>query len=131
MINKIIDGFNWLIEKLNNLKIEFPEWAPFGLADKYIGFNIGKWRNIDIPRLAQGTVVPPNMSEFLALLGDNKKETEVVSPLSTIKQALQEVMAEQNINVTFQVEGDPNGLFKVIQKESLRYNQRTGVSSFA
>ena len=46
-----------------------------------------------IPALATGTVVPPNR-EFLAMLGDNKNETEVVSPLSTMKQAMMEALAE-------------------------------------
>lgn len=41
-----------------------------------------------IPKLATGTVVPANYGEFLAVLGDNKRETEVVSPLSTIEQAV-------------------------------------------
>ena len=47
----------------------------------------------DIPALARGTVVPPNR-EFLARLGDNKQETEVVSPLSTMKQAMLEALQE-------------------------------------
>ena len=46
-----------------------------------------------IPALATGTVVPPNR-EFLAMLGDNKSETEVVSPLSTMKQAMLEALQE-------------------------------------
>ena len=46
-----------------------------------------------IPRLATGSVVPPNR-EFMAILGDNKTETEVVSPLSTMKQAFLEAMQE-------------------------------------
>ncbi|MPM92293.1 hypothetical protein SDC9_139428 [bioreactor metagenome] len=46
-----------------------------------------------IPALAQGTVVPRN-KPFAAMLGDNKTETEVVSPLSTMKQALIEAMQE-------------------------------------
>jgi hypothetical protein len=46
-----------------------------------------------LPALATGTVVPPN-KEFMALLGDNKKEVEIVSPLSTMKQAFREVASE-------------------------------------
>lgn len=46
-----------------------------------------------VPALATGTVVPPNR-EFLAMLGDNKTETEVVSPLSTMKQAMLEALRE-------------------------------------
>lgn len=47
-----------------------------------------------IPYLASGTVVPRNAGEFFAVLGDNRNEPEVVSPLSTIKQAVKEAMAE-------------------------------------
>lgn len=47
-----------------------------------------------IPRLATGTVVPPRAGEFAAILGDNNRETEVVSPLSTMKQALKEALLE-------------------------------------
>lgn len=46
-----------------------------------------------IPGLASGSVIPPNR-EFLAVLGDNKSETEVVSPLSTMKQAMLEALQE-------------------------------------
>lgn len=46
-----------------------------------------------LPRLATGTVVPPNR-EFAAILGDNKREPEVVSPISTMKQAFREEMLE-------------------------------------
>lgn len=49
--------------------------------------------NRSVPALATGAVVPPNR-EFMAILGDNKKETEIVSPLSTMKQALMEALQE-------------------------------------
>ena len=49
--------------------------------------------NRNIPHLATGSVVPPNR-EFMAILGDNKTETEIVSPLSTMKQAFMEAMQE-------------------------------------
>lgn len=49
------------------------------------------------PMLATGTVVPPRAGMFAAILGDNNNEPEVVSPLSTMKQALKEALAESNI----------------------------------
>jgi len=49
-----------------------------------------------MPMLATGTVVPPRAGMFAAILGDNNRETEVVSPLSTMKQALKEALAESN-----------------------------------
>lgn len=51
-----------------------------------------------MPMLATGTVVPPRAGMFAAILGDNTKEPEVVSPLSTMKQALKEALAESNIS---------------------------------
>jgi hypothetical protein len=74
--------------------------------DWNLTFNMAKFPTIpyvnmlSIPKLAQGTVVPPN-SEFLAVLGDNKKEHEVVSPLSTIKQAVAEVLSQANVGGGF------------------------------
>jgi hypothetical protein len=53
-----------------------------------------------VPKLATGTVVPPNR-EFMAVLGDNKREPEIVSPLSTMKQAVAEVLAQANIGGGF------------------------------
>lgn len=51
-----------------------------------------------MPMLATGTVVPPRAGMFAAILGDNNRETEVVSPLSTMKQALKEALAESNMS---------------------------------
>lgn len=56
-----------------------------------------------MPMLATGTVVPPRAGMFAAILGDNNRETEVVSPLSTIKQALKEALAESNISSRNQI----------------------------
>lgn len=56
-----------------------------------------------MPMLATGTVVPPRAGMFAAILGDNNRETEVVSPLSTMKQALKEALAESNISSENQI----------------------------
>lgn len=48
----------------------------------------------DIPELAFGGVVPPN-DPFLAVLGDNKRETEIVAPYSEIKRAAGDAFAER------------------------------------
>lgn len=54
--------------------------------------------NLKVPGYANGQVIPRTMKEHLARLGDNNKETEVVSPLSTIKQALKEANLEMGRN---------------------------------
>ena len=61
----------------------------------------------DIPQLASGAVIPPNR-KFLAVLGDQKSGTNVEAPLSTIKQAVMEAMAQgsrEPINVNLVVDG--------------------------
>ena len=47
-----------------------------------------------IPKLATGTVVPANYGEFLAILGDNKKEREYVAPESAMKQSFKDAINE-------------------------------------
>ena len=91
-VNLIIKGINWLISQLNKVSFTLPDWVPL-IGGKSFGFNIPKISEVSIPRLAQGSVIPPNR-EFLAVLGDNKQETEVVSPLSTMKQAMMEALQE-------------------------------------
>jgi len=130
MVNGVIAGLNKMIRAMNKLSFDVPDWVP-GIGGNTFGFDIKEISEISIPRLAQGAVIPPSASNFLAMLGDNNKEAEVVSPISTIEQALRNVMKEQNWNVTFQVEGDPNGMFKVMRKKSVEYTQRTGSSAFA
>ena len=127
--DKIIDCTNSMITNLNTLKIDMPEWLTGANAQTF-SFGLSKISHVEVPKLAQGTVIPPNMSQFLAVLGDNNRETEVVSPLSTIEQALRNVLTEQNVNVTFQIEGDPHGMFRVVQKEATSYTKRTGRLAF-
>lgn len=91
-VNAVIKGANWLISQLNKIKWNVPDWVPV-IGGKKLGISIPKISEYRIPALATGTVVPPNR-EFLAMLGDNKTEHEVVSPLSTIRQAVAEAMAE-------------------------------------
>lgn len=50
--------------------------------------------NKEFPGYATGTVIPRTMQKHLAWLGDNTEETEVVSPLSTMKQAVTEAITE-------------------------------------
>lgn len=85
---------------------------------------------IHLPRLASGTVVPPRAGEFAAILGDNPKETEVVSPLSTMKQALKEAILEVNgagggdIHLTVNLEG--KAIYDTVVKRNRMEKNRTG-----
>ena len=84
MINGVIDGLNGLTGKINGVLDMIPGTS---LSIPVIG-------DVHLPRLAAGTVIPPRAGEFAAILEDNKREAEVVSPLSTMKQAFKEALRE-------------------------------------
>lgn len=89
-VKKIIGGLNSLISKINGFGFNMPEV----LGGKHIGFNIPK---ISVPGLAKGAVLPANQP-FLALLGDQRRGTNIEAPLDTIKQAVSEVLASEGYN---------------------------------
>lgn len=136
LISGIVTGVNAVIKALNTLKIDIPDWdiLPNSIQGKSFGFNLKTLTAPKIPKLATGTVVPKNYGEFLAVLGDNKREAEVVSPLSTMKQALKEAMSEMGGNSTGEIhiwlEGDAKGIFKVVKVAENENYKQTGKAVF-
>lgn len=134
MANGVVSGINTVIKAMNNLSFDIPDWVPT-MGGKTFGFNIPTLKNVSIPKLATGTVVPPNR-EFMAILGDNKKETEVVSPLSTMKRAMKEALLELGINGTSNSSGDiiiqidGREVFRATQKQARQYYKTTGNPAF-
>lgn len=134
LVGGIVKGLNLVIGALNKIKIDVPDWIP-GIGGKTIGFNISTLTAPKIPKLATGTVVPANYGEFLAILGDNKREAEVVSPLSTMKHALKEAMMEMGgagtgtINLNVYLEG--RQIHSEVVRQDKQYRNETGKSAFA
>lgn len=108
----ISEKTKWISDAWNGVKKFFgfggddSKASTYAISATYPVIDIGR-----IPALARGTVVPPNR-EFLARLGDNTTETEVVSPLSTMKQAFLEALQESGgtgnrtpIQVSLNVDG--------------------------
>ena len=134
-INGIIWAFesmiNWVVDGLNKISFAIPDWVP-GIGGQTWGINIPRasFGRVSIPRLAQGAVIPPNR-EFLAVLGDNKKENEIVSPVSTMKQAFMEAMIEMggnfgggNTEVVLEIDGREFG--RAVVEQGNRENRRLG-----
>ena len=133
MVNGIINAINKMIDGLNSLSFDVPDWVPGDLGGKTFGLHISKISQLQIPRLATGTVVPPGMSQFMAILGDNNKETEVVSPLSTMKEALMEAIIEmggigQSGDIVINIDGKE--VFRVVREQNKEYKKMTGQSAF-
>ena len=91
MTGAISDALNYIVDAVNELSFEVPDWVP-GIGGEEFGFDLPNVYIPEIPKLAAGTVVPANYGEFMAVLGDNTREPEVVSPLSTMKQAVLEAL---------------------------------------
>ena len=84
-----------------------------------------------IPALARGAVIPPNR-EFLAILGDQKRGTNIEAPLDTIKQAVAEVMQsggyQQGGNQTIILELDGREVGRTFGKAITQEANRVGNS---
>ena len=120
----IINAVNGLIRGANLIPgVDFEELTPISGKDYHLP---------NIPALAQGTVIPPSMGQFIARLGDNNKETEVVSPLSTIKDALTEALAENGFggDITVNLTVDGRVLAETVVKQNNIYRKSTGRSLF-
>ena len=133
ILNVIIDivegSINRIIGALNAISFDIPDIVP-GIGGKHIGFNITP---VSLTRLASGTVVPRQSREFAAILGDNNRETEVVSPLSTMKQAMIEALSESgfgggNGDVYISADGDMDALIRLLKFKIERENNRVGRS---
>lgn len=85
----------------------------------------------NIPHLAKGAVISPN-SEFLAVLGDQRAGTNIESPLSTIEQALDNVLSRRgegsSINVEITYTGSLSQLARILQPQIKVAEQRRGPS---
>ena len=80
-INWIIEGVNKVIDALNSISVDVPDWVP-GLGGQTWGFNIP-----NIPMLANGGIVD---QPTLAMIGEGKHE-EAVVPLDG---RLEEIIAK-------------------------------------
>ncbi|MGN1298243.1 MAG: hypothetical protein ACI4VH_07550 [Clostridia bacterium] len=89
-INKVVslpfNGLNKILDKIQGVSIAGIK--PF----KWI-----TWRAPvpQIPKLATGTVIPPR-SEFMAILGDQKRGVNIEAPLDTIVEAFNKALDNRN-----------------------------------
>lgn len=115
LISGIERGINWVLGGVSDMVNGIT-----GILNKIPGVNIGRvnWGNVQIPRLAQGAVIPANR-EFLAVLGDQKHGTNIEAPLDTIKQAVAEVLGQGSDRpITIIVQMDGKEMFRQMVREN-------------
>jgi hypothetical protein len=76
--------------------------------------------------------VPANYGEFLAILGDNKREPEVVSPVSEIENAVARAMSRfsggGDINMVIELDGEV--VYRNVVERNKTHVDSTGVNEF-
>lgn len=128
-INTIIRAVNWLISQLNKIHFKLPDWVPW-IGGLSFGVNIPSINEKKLPRLATGAVIPPN-SEFLAVLGDQKRGTNIEAPADLIRQIVREEVgqASGSTHVTIVLDSvDGKKLFDAIVRENNSVIRATGAS---
>lgn len=87
LMNGVIDifekGINWIISMLDKISFTVPSWVA-GIGGQKYGINIAP---VHFPRLANGGITDVN-NPFLAVVGDNKTQREVVSPLDDLMKMI-------------------------------------------
>lgn len=113
-INSIVAKFNGMASDINSSS----DGTPVQLLDR-----------VNIPRLAQGAVIPANR-EFLAVLGDQKSGTNIETPLATMIQAFRTALTEMGYGggqeAVMVVDGEVFG--KLAYRLGNKENARVGVS---
>lgn len=139
-INQAISIVNNAVGMINNAiggiesAFSFGPWnvpTPFGT--KTIGFHATFPRIGTIPYLASGAVIPPR-SEFLAVLGDQKKGNNLEAPENLLRQIVREESGKgQNGGNTYNVTVNASGrklLDIIIDEAELRRRRNGGQNPF-
>lgn len=109
LVNGFIGGINKMIDALNELSFTVPDWVP-GIGGNEFGFDISPIKEVSIPRLATGAVIPPN-GEFVATLGDQKYGNNLEAPEGLIRQIMRDELSRNggnsggNTTVVMQIDG--------------------------
>lgn len=95
-------------------------------------YSLPDTTSYNLPRLANGAVIPPNQ-QFAAILGDQRSGVNIEAPLSTIEQALANVLSrnggaigttEVNVNFT----GSLSELARILQPAITVETKRVGTN---
>lgn len=137
LVRGVVAGLNLIIKGMNKLSFKVPDWLQYvpgasNIAGKKFGFDIKTISAPQIPYLATGAVIPPN-APFLAMLGDQKRGTNIEAPLDTIKQAVAEVIGNTRTgggSYTFIGQINRRTLFEEVISEAKVQQLNTGNNPF-
>ena len=129
-IEKAVDALSGLFQKSNSASLDYSGYS--GSSRSYSAYSAYATIPYKVPMLATGTVVPPRAGISYFGIGDNNHEPEVVSPLSTMKQAFMEALAESGLSgggrdITVQMILNDRVFGQAVYKANNQEKQRVGV----
>lgn len=89
MVDNIVAGLNSLLSSISRTRSTVT--TSYSTSSSYAAARTSYVATPQVPYLAKGAVIPAN-APFLAVLGDQKRGTNVEAPLETIQQAVALVM---------------------------------------
>lgn len=139
LMNSLFKTVNSMLSTIENvLKFDFTIPNPLGggnIVDYHWRANLPRIKG-EIPYLAKGAVIPPN-APFMAMLGDQRHGTNIEAPLSTIEEALENVLAKRGVsggnnggNYRFTAQINRRTLFDEMLDEAKMRQMRTGHNPF-
>lgn len=132
--NCLIKALNWLVEMINKISFEVPDWVPL-IGGKQVGFSLPSFNEVRLPRLAEGAVIQGGRP-FAAILGDQRVgQTNIETPLSTMVQAFKQAMAETGGmvgDITLIATLDGEVVYRdIVRRDALYRMSHGGESAFA
>lgn len=138
-MNSAINSINSAIYSINNslggieraFTFSYDMFNPMTNTRYWGSYSLSLPRVNTIPYLASGAVIPPN-KEFLAVLGDQKQGTNIEAPLSTIEQAVRNVIGDGG-NAQYRIPIYINGrqILEAVVDEGELKRRRSGSNPFA
>lgn len=129
--NGFIKAINFIIDAINSLSIDIPDWVPIFGGEKWSP-NIPNWNaKVSLPRLANGAVIQGGRP-FAAILGDQPRgQTNIETPLATMIEAFKQAQSEYNGgNYTFVAQLDGKTIFRETVRQDRMYQNTHGQSAF-
>lgn len=139
------DAWNVLARNINSAIAKINEWAGTSIGTLPLlaqggVYKNGKWQPITqyagggMPPYGQHFIARENGPELVGTIGGNTavmNNDQIVASVSAgVYQAVVSAMSQGAMNVSFDVQGDPYGIFKVTQKQASDYKRRTGKPAF-
>lgn len=131
MANGVIKGVNLVINALNRLHFDIPDWIPPPLGGKRFGFNITPLNTVSLPRLAKGGIISQPTQ---AIIGEAGREA--VLPLEnntewmdSLAEKIAGIIGTSNNNggeIILKFDGSLAQFARIIKPELDKESQRRG-----